>query len=123
MFVVTLVNYWADGVVPEAALRESDTCFWPFSSGKTGNQLTISSYHFPGTLPWRVPLANHHLRMAGIHRIPGQDVLVHFRYSHLSSCDRGYVRHGSTWTDLPMFKNGFGVTSYPSQINMFFVLN
>lgn len=35
----------------------------------------------------------------------------------------GYVRHGSTWTDLPMFKNGFGVTGYPSQINMFFVLN
>ncbi|PYH37144.1 proline-specific permease [Aspergillus neoniger CBS 115656] len=53
MFVVTLVNYWADEVVPEAALP-------------------ISLAVIAGAGP------------------------------------SGYVRHGSTWTDFPMFKNGFG---------------
>ncbi|GAA91587.1 proline-specific permease [Aspergillus luchuensis IFO 4308] len=53
MFLITLVNYWADGVVPKAALP-------------------ISLAIIAGAGP------------------------------------SGYVRHGNTWTDLPMFKNGFG---------------
>ncbi|KAL2849455.1 amino acid permease/ SLC12A domain-containing protein [Aspergillus pseudoustus] len=84
-FFVVLVDYWADGSVPEVALCK-------FSIAVTLEApLTLYSY-FGSLVKVFLFIFNTIISLALIG----------------GAGPRGSVKDGSTWTDLPVFKNGFG---------------
>lgn len=113
-FFVLLVGFWSSGAIPEAALRESAsrllarhllttevvTIFLVFCLAV----FLVPNKYF-GWLEYFGSLVK---------------VLLFFFITIISLAiiggagPSGYVRDGSTWTDLPAFKNGFGVSTSDS---------
>ncbi|XRM46294.1 hypothetical protein ABZX51_009341 [Aspergillus tubingensis] len=91
MFVVTLVNYWADGVVPEAALLAIFLV------------LCLGVFLLPTSIFGWLEYIGSLVKMFLFLFVTAISLAV-----IAGAGPSGYVRHGSTWTDLPMFKNGFG---------------
>jgi hypothetical protein len=114
-FFVVLVDYWADGVIPEAALRKYPNlslkiCYFPSS-----RCATVTIFLVICLVVFLVPN-----KYFGWVEYFGSLVKVFlFIFITLISLaiiggagPSGYVRDGSTWTTLPVFKNGFGVSSF-----------